>query len=509
LPKWKFWQKKRKCAKRSFQILSGFLKGFASFAGGFFSVPFFRNQKVLLCPKQHELSQMKKSEFLLEESAFEHTLRLFSEKRARISVLGCGYVGLPLCVAIAKSGYFVNAIDLDLKKVRQINQGISYIEGVSSEELKEAREKGKLEATSSFEAIGTSNAVVLCVPTPLNAEEEPDLSWIQEAVKEVASFASPNLLIALESTTYPGTTREVVLPYFEERGFCPGKDIFICFSPERIDPGRKDWTVLNTPKVIGGVTPECLELGRAFYASFLEKVIPVSSVEVAEMAKIVENSFRLVNIAFANEILKISERLGIDAWEIFNAAATKPFGFMKFDPGPGVGGHCIPVDPLYLSWRAKQFGEECPLIALSHEINKSMPAFWVAEVEKEMERNGKALLGASILILGVAYKKDVGDLRESPALKLIDLLQEKGALISYFDPYFSSLERQGHLYLREDDLYRALQETECAVLVTDHAVFRSIDFDRYPCSFVDTRSGRRSSKKGRVHLPEEKIYESC
>lgn len=440
---------------------------------------------------------------------FDQILPLFLEKRARVSILGCGYVGLPLCVAMAKSGYFVNAIDLNLEKVHLVNQGVSYIEGVSSEDLKKARENGKLEASSRFDPIGKSDAVVVCVPTPLNAEEEPDLTFIEEAIEQVAAFAASPLLVSLESTTYPGTTREVVVPFFEKRGLRLGKDVFICFSPERIDPGSKEWTVFNTPKIVGGITPECLALGRAFYASFLEKTVPVSSVEVAEMAKIVENSFRLVNIAFANEILKISERFGVDAWEVFDAAATKPFGFMKFDPGPGVGGHCIPVDPLYLSWRAKQLGQECPLIALSHEINKSMPGFWVAEVEKEMERKGKTLFGASILILGVSYKRDVGDLRESPALQIVDLLQEKGALISYFDPYFPSLKRQQRVYLGKEDLHQALQETECAVLVTDHGIFRGVDFSLYGCSFVDTRSSKCFSKSEALQFPEERIYESC
>lgn len=427
----------------------------------------------------------------------ESLLSLFNERKAQVSIVGCGYVGLPLCVAIAKAGYFVNAIDLDPKKVDSINLGITYIEGVSSEDLTMLGKAGKLKATLSPEVIFQSHVVIVCVPTPLDKNEDPDLSFILNAMTGVAHFAHSGLLIVLESTTYPGTTREVVLPLFEKQGLCIGSDFFLCFSPERIDPGREDYTVFNTPKVIGGITQECLQMGQAFYASILHKIVPVSSVETAEMVKILENSFRSVNIAFINEMMKICERLGFDIWEIIEAAETKPFGFMKFSPGPGVGGHCIPIDPLYLSWRAGQFGETCAFISLAHKMNKSMPKFWLDQIERGLSQIGQTLSDSCVLVLGISYKRDIKDLRESPALDIIDLLRESGAQIIYYDPYFTSFVYHEQFYLGEEDVHRALQAADCAILVTDHTIFKEIEFDLYECIFINTRGHGKPNKGGK------------
>ncbi|HYN87716.1 MAG TPA: nucleotide sugar dehydrogenase, partial [Ardenticatenaceae bacterium] len=346
-------------------------------------------------------------------------------REARLAVIGLGYVGLPLAVLFAQAGYQVAGIDVDARKVDALNYGESYIEDISSTAIRRLVAEERLVATTDYGILAQCDAVSICVPTPLRKTGDPDISYIINAADEIAHHIRPGTLVVLESTTYPGTTTEVILPRLVGNGanLEVGRDFFLCFSPERVDPGRSDWTTTNTPKVMGGVTPACVEVGQALYGAAIERIVPVTSTEAAEMVKLLENTFRAVNIGLVNEVLLMCDKLGLDVWEVIDAAATKPFGFMKFTPGPGLGGHCIPIDPLYLSWKLKTLNYNARFIELASEVNAGMPRYWAQKIQDALNDAGKPVKGSSILILGVAYKRDVGDVRESPALDIIHLLE--------------------------------------------------------------------------------------
>ncbi|MGH2606341.1 MAG: nucleotide sugar dehydrogenase, partial [Anaerolineales bacterium] len=359
----------------------------------------------------------------------------FASRTAVAGVVGLGYVGLPLAAVLAEGGYRVIGVDVDPKKVTALQGGVSYVGDVPAERLRPLLADGRFRATSSFEELRQADAVSICVPTPLRKTGDPDLSYILSAVRALRPALHAPMVIVLESTTYPGTTRELVLPELEEAGLVVGRDIFLAFSPERVDPGREDWTTENTPKIIGGITAACTEAAAAFYEGAIRQVVRVSAAEVAEMAKLLENTFRAVNIAMVNEMAVMCHRLGIDVWEVIEAAASKPFGFMRFTPGPGLGGHCIPIDPLYLSWKLKSVKYNARFIELASEINTNMPRYVVSRVQDALNDHGRALKGSRVLVLGVAYKPDVSDTREAPALDVIGLLREKGADVEYHDPF--------------------------------------------------------------------------
>jgi len=411
-------------------------------------------------------------------------------RSAQVAIIGVGYVGLPLAVAFAEAGFPVVGIDIDREKVEAINAGRSYIGDVSSERLARlvSAGDGKLQATTDYAVLDHCDVAIICVPTPLSKTHDPDVSYILAAGREVAAHLHPEMLVVLESTTYPGTTDELLLPMLSEKGLRVGRDFYLAFSPERIDPGRTDWTVENTPKVLGGVTPQCLAMAQALYGQVIERVVPVSSTRAAEMVKLLENTFRAVNIALVNEIAIMCDKLGLDVWEVIEAASTKPYGFMPFYPGPGLGGHCIPVDPHYLAWKLKTLNYNARFIQLAGEINAAMPHYVVDKISDALNDEGKAVKGSRILLLGVAYKRDVSDVRESPALDILRLLERKGAVVAYHDPYV--------LHLQLDDVVmdsitlneEALRSADCVVVTTDH---RSYDWDwvvRNSRLLVDTRN---------------------
>jgi UDP-N-acetyl-D-glucosamine dehydrogenase len=392
-----------------------------------------------------------------------------------VGVVGLGYVGLPLSVQIAGSGLRVVGFDVDSETVDGINAGISHIEDVTGEELSAVLATGRLEATTDMARLAECDAISISVPTPLSKTRDPDVSFVIAASEAVAATLRPGQLIVLESTTYPGTTREVLLPALERNGFAVGKDFFLCFSPERVDPGNEVWKTKNTPKVIGGVTPSCTEAGLAVYERFIDTMVPVSSTEAAETVKILENTFRAVNIALVNEVALIADRLDVDVWEVIEAAATKPFGFMKFTPGPGLGGHCIPVDPQYLAWKMRTLDYRTRFIELASEINAEMPEFVVGKVRAALNARKRSVNGARVLVLGVAYKKDVNDVRESPALDIIRLLVADGADVAYHDPFVPDLDEEGTSLSSVPLTDRALSEADVVVIVTDHT---DIDYAR-------------------------------
>ncbi len=426
----------------------------------------------------------------------ETLLQKIENHQARIAIIGLGYVGLPLAVAFAKSGFPVIGVDVDAGKVDAINRGDSYISDISAEELRKwttaSVGPGRIRATTDYATLREADAAIICVPTPLNKTRDPDVRYLIAAGESVAEYLHPGMLVVLESTTYPGTTEELLLPMLEKGGLGErprrvGEDFFLAFSPERIDPGRTDWTVENTPKVVGGVTPDCLEAASALYGQAIERIVPVSSPAAAEMTKLLENTFRAVNIALVNEVALMCDKLGLDVWEIVEAAATKPYGFMKFTPGPGVGGHCIPLDPHYLSWKLKTLNYNARFIQLAGEINSDMPRYWVEKVQDALNEVEKAVKGSRILVLGVAYKKDIDDVRESPALDIIALLHEKGARIGYHDPYVSSFSYNGLEFTSVDDLDAALEEADCVVIATDHTVYDWPQIAKTASLLVDTR----------------------
>ncbi|MFN2203164.1 MAG: nucleotide sugar dehydrogenase [Caldilineaceae bacterium] len=417
----------------------------------------------------------------------------FRNREARVAVIGLGYVGLPLAVVFAKAGYKVVGIDSSKEKVDSVNKAQSYIGDVPPEELAGLVATGTLCASTDYAELSNCDAVSICVPTPLGKTGDPDMSFVLAASEEASEYLHAGMIVVLESTTFPGTTREILLPALENGSAATngklqvGEDYFLAFSPERVDPGRTDWTTANTPKVLGGVTPNCLEVATAYYGNAIETVVPVSSPDAAEMVKLYENTFRAVNIALANELLLMCERLGLDAWEVLDAAATKPFGFMKFTPGPGLGGHCIPIDPQYLSWKLRTLQYNARFIELATEINGEMPRYWAQRIQDVLNDAGKPVKGSRVLILGVAYKKDVSDLRESPALDIIHLLCSKGAFVTYHDPYVATLEIEDLHFTSVPDLSGALQEADCVVIATDHTCYDWDEVRDAAQLIVDTR----------------------
>ena len=421
-------------------------------------------------------------------SAFEKSIDRIQKKEAKAAVIGAGYVGLPLAVALAEAGYKTVAIDLDKTKVDAINRGESYIGDIASDTVSALVKKGLLRASNDFAVLADCDAISICVPTPMTKTKDPDISYIVKAVDGIAPHLKAGALVILESTTYPGTTREAVVPRLEKKSGKAGKDFFVCFSPERVDPGNPKYNIKNTPKVIGGYSEQCLELGRLYYAQALEKVLTVSSCEAAEMVKLLENTFRAVNIGLVNEVAIMSKKLGIDTWEVVTAAASKPFGFMPFYPGPGLGGHCIPIDPHYLAWKMKTLDYNARFIALASEINSEMPRYVVQLVQDALNGNKKSVNGAKVLVLGVAYKRDISDVRESPALDVIKLLQGKGADVSYNDPFIPDLKHEG-LSLKSVDIAGSkLANYDCVVVTTDHAKYDAEAIVSNARLVVDTRN---------------------
>ena len=413
------------------------------------------------------------------------------KKQARIGIIGLGYVGLPLAVEFAKAGFEVTGFDVDVAKVSSINKGHSYIGDVPSEDVAASVKAGKLKATDDMSKLHDMDAIDICVPTPLRKTRDPDLSYVILAVDAVRARLKPQQLVILESTTYPGTTDEVVQPALEEGGLKAGEDFFLAFSPERVDPGNATHNTKNIPKVVGGINDASTELAAALYGSIIDTIVPVSSTQVAEMVKLLENTFRAVNIGLVNEIALMSHRMNIDVWEVIEAASTKPFGFMPFYPGPGLGGHCIPIDPFYLSWKARQNGFECRFIELAGHINGSMPAFVVERVGEALNSKKKAINGSRIHVFGVAYKKDVSDMRESPALDVLELLHRRGAILSYTDPHVPVLEH-AELSLKSVPEAQAADGIDCAVICTNHSVFK---YSEMPAKFplvVDTRNAMKN-----------------
>jgi UDP-N-acetyl-D-glucosamine dehydrogenase len=388
-------------------------------------------------------------------------------KTAKVGVIGLGYVGLPLAVEFARAGFDVIGIDVQPAKVAQLNSGLSYIKDVSDDVLAPLVRSGKLRATADFSIITELDTLDICVPTPLRKTKDPDMSFVVSATAEIAKYLHPGLLVMLESTTYPGTTDELLLPKLRESGHRVGEDFFLCFSPERVDPGNPDFHTANIPKVVGGITPLCTEMGALFYQQALETVIPVSSTRVAEMVKLLENTFRMINIGLANEMALMCNRMGINVWEVIEAAATKPFGFMPFYPGPGLGGHCIPIDPFYLSWKSREAGIEARFIELAGYINGQMPEHVVDRIQGALNDVQKPVRGSHVHIVGVAYKRDINDVRESPALDIIHLLRRLGAFVTYSDPYVPKIALDDG-ELQGQDLFPATEQADCVVIVTDH-----------------------------------------
>ena len=408
-------------------------------------------------------------------------------------VMGLGYVGLPLAVEMGRAGLRVLGFEVSERVAALVNAGESHIKDVKGADVASLRRSGKLEATTDMSRLGECDVISVCVPTPLGKTKDPDMSYIVAATEAIVERLRPGQLVVLESTTYPGTTRELMLPRFESNGLQVGKDFYLCFSPERVDPGNARWHTKNTPKVLGGVTAQCTELGGRIYKLFIDNVVEVTSPESAELAKLLENTFRMINIGLVNEMAMICDRLGVDVWEVIEAAATKPFGYMKFTPGPGLGGHCIPLDPHYLAWKMRTLHYKTRMIELAGEINTEMPAFWVGKLQDALNDAGKPLRGSKVLVLGVAYKKDIDDLRESPALEILDLLTNKGVIVSYHDPYVPEILADGHtpagaVGVSVPFTDAALEAADAVMVVTDHS---SIDYDRV-CKnaklVIDTRN---------------------
>ena len=420
-------------------------------------------------------------------------------KKARVGILGLGYVGLPLAVVFAEAGFHVTGIDPDSRKVDCLNKGVSYIPDVQTPTIEKLVKSGHLNATTDFAVLKDLDAVSICVPTPLRKTGDPDMSFILSATDELAKYMHRGMVVVLESTTYPGTTREVLLPKLgTECGLTIGEDWFLAFSPERVDPGREDFTTINTPKVMGGITEACNEVAAMWYEGAIQTIHRVSSAEAAEMAKLLENTFRMINIGLVNELAIMCEHLGVDVWEVIEAAASKPFGFMKFTPGPGLGGHCIPIDPLYLSWKMKSFHYNARFIELASEINTNMPRYVVSRVMEALNDRGKPLKGSRILVVGAAYKPDIDDIRESPALDVIGLLQKKGGLVQYHDPYIPHIHHEIDGWYLESvpDVMQAVRGADAVVIITNH---RAYDYQAIveASSFVfDSRNATRSVANG-------------
>ena len=417
-------------------------------------------------------------------------------RRARVGIVGLGYVGLPLAVEFAKAGFTVTGIDISEEKVRRVNAGDSYIADIPSSRLAPLVDAGKLRATTDFSAVLELDTINICVPTPLRKTKDPDMSYIVSSCQEIARHFHAGMLVILESTTYPGTTDALVLPMLTKGGLQVGQDFFRCFSPERVDPGNPQYQTANIPKVVGGCTAACTQVGQLFYSQALETVVPVSSTQVAEMVKLLENTFRMINIGLANEMALMCDRIGINVWEVIDAAATKPFGFMPFYPGPGLGGHCIPIDPFYLSWKTKQAGIEARFIELAGYINGQMPHFVVDKVQNALNDAGKPVKGSRILVMGVSYKRDIDDMRESPALDVMLLLKRRGGIVSYCDPHVPTLHIDG-LQMESAPLESAAG-ADCVVIVTDHKAFDyRLLVEKAPL-IVDTRNALKGVVSAKI-----------
>ena len=436
-------------------------------------------------------------EAILTAAAAAATLKeKIRSRQARVGIVGLGYVGLPLAVEFAKAGFSVTGIDLSEEKTRRVNAGESYVGDISTATLSELVKAGKIAATSDFSLVGELDTINICVPTPLRKTKDPDMSYIVSACQEIVKYFHQGMLVILESTTYPGTTDELLLPMLAKSGLEVGRDFFLCFSPERVDPGNARYQTYNIPKVVGGCTPACTEMGKLFYSQALERVVPVSSTQVAEMVKLLENTFRMINIGLVNEIAMMCDRIGINVWEVIDAAATKPFGFMPFYPGPGLGGHCIPIDPFYLSWKTRQAGIEARFIDLAGYINGQMPHFAADKVQNALNDAGKPLKGSRVHVMGVAYKRDIDDMRESPAIDVILLLKRRGAIITYSDPHVPVVRTDGI------DL-TAMPETaaagaDCVVIVTDHSSFDYAALVERSKLIVDTRNALKNFASDKI-----------
>lgn len=434
---------------------------------------------------------------LQTQSAAASLRERISNKKAHVGVLGLGYVGLPLAVEFARAGFDVTGIDVQQSKVDQFNAGHSYVKDVKDETFSALVKSGKLRATSDFSVIEQLDTIDICVPTPLRKTKDPDMSFVVSATDAIAEHMHPGLLVMLESTTYPGTTDELVLPKLQARGLEVGKDFFLCFSPERVDPGNPKFQTSNIPKVVGGITPVCTEMGALFYQQALETVVPVSSTRVAEMVKLLENTFRMINIGLANEMALMCDRMKIDVWEVIDAAATKPFGFMPFYPGPGLGGHCIPIDPFYLSWKSKEAGIEARFIELAGYINGHMPEFVVEKIQNALNDASKPVRGSHVHLLGTAYKRDIDDVRESPALDIILLLQRRGAIVTFSDPYVNRIQING-AGLEAQPVSPSVQAADCVVIVTDHTGVDYAAVVEQSKLIVDTRNALKRFKSEKI-----------
>jgi UDP-N-acetyl-D-glucosamine dehydrogenase len=436
-------------------------------------------------------------------STKETLINKLKDKKARIGILGLGYVGLPLAVVFAEAGFNVTGIDPDVRKVDSLKKGISYIPDVKTASVEKIVESGHFTATTDFSVLKDMDAVSICVPTPLRKTGDPDMSFIMSATEELAKYMHKGMVVVLESTTYPGTTREMLLPTLgAEHDLTICEDWFLAFSPERVDPGREDFTTINTPKVMGGITEACGEVATVWYEGAIQTVHHVSTAEAAEMSKLLENTFRMINIGLVNELAIMCERLDVDVWEVIDAAASKPFGFMKFTPGPGLGGHCIPIDPLYLSWKMKSFQYNARFIELASEINTNMPRYVVSRVLDAMNDRGKVLKGSKVLVLGVAYKPDIDDVRESPAMDVIGLLQNKGANVEYHDPFIPHIHHENDGWQMDSvkDMISSVKEADAVVIITNH---KEYDYNAIveSAKFVfDTRNATRkvSDEGGKV-----------
>jgi UDP-N-acetyl-D-glucosamine dehydrogenase len=422
----------------------------------------------------------------------------FADGSAVLGVVGLGYVGLPLAVEMAKAGHRVIGLDLSGEKVALVNEGTSYIPDVPIEELAALVAKGLISASTDFSRVCECDGVAICVPTPLDAMKEPDTSFMEDAARSIVAHLCPGTLVTLESTTYPGTTEEVIQPILESGGLKVGESLYLAFSPERIDPGNPVYQTRNTPKVVGGVTPECTRLAVAMYSRFIDTVVPVTTTRAAEMTKLLENIFRCVNIALMNELLQVSDRMGIDIWEVVEAAKTKPFGFMPFYPGPGLGGHCIPIDPFYLSWKARQYDMHTEFIELAGKTNEAMPYYVVTRLMDALNTRRKSLAGARVLVLGVAYKNDIDDTRESPAIKVIELLLDKEADVSYHDPYVPEFPVGGRVLRSVDLTPEAIASADAVLVLTGHSNVDYAAVARGAQFVLDTRNALKD-------FPSEKV----
>jgi UDP-N-acetyl-D-glucosamine dehydrogenase len=425
-------------------------------------------------------------------------IKKIERREAHCGVIGLGYVGLPLALELARAGFKVTGIDLDENKIKAINEGRSYIVDTKDEEIAEPVKAGKFRATSDFSVIRELDTVNICVPTPLRKTKDPDLTYVVSAVNEIKQYLHKGMLVILESTTYPGTTDEVVRPALESTGLVVGTDFALAFSPERIDPGNERFNTKNIPKVVGGTTPTCVQVAKSLYEASVDTVVPVSSTQVAEMVKLLENTFRSVNIGLVNELAQMCGALNVDVWEVIDAAKTKPFGFMPFYPGPGLGGHCIPIDPFYLSWKAKMNGFDARFIELAGAINESMPRFVVEKITDALNRHQKSVRGSRIHVMGVAYKAGVNDIRESPALTVMKLLQDKGAVLSYTDPYIPHMHDEGFELSSVDAKNGFLGAVDCVVILTAHPGIDYAAIQKAAPLVVDTRNALQGCKGDNV-----------